>query len=267
MKNKLILFYIFLALIFTRFSFAEVSFIYQDPKESAFVISIPKEFNVKGETARPYKEPVIWLEVENKKDSNTIFYISDPSVPLFVETSDALIKKGILEGSKYKISNDQENFFVVKYLKATDYIKDLFLPQLKIIYKDLELYELEDMTNFVKNNINPDLLMILPEFTAAQGVFKFSSKKKKLISKIFVITQKSLSSEDKFSIWSAKVITFHCPIADFEKSNLIFNKILETFCLTPEWLKNQAQNSYQEITDIKFRQEYLKNKYRIFFTL
>lgn len=133
---------------------------FTDPKENAFSISIPKDWQVSSDSGliRPYIDAGVMLQVASSKNQG-FFYISPHGV--YTVPNDLLTFAGFTEGEYYDPSGGIFTpMLIKKYTEAGDYLNEI-VERLNIETDILEIVDRPDL-------INPNPISLITKQSAAE---------------------------------------------------------------------------------------------------
>ncbi len=204
---------------------------FTDPKEDAFTINIPEEWEVSANSGliRPYIDAGIMLQAISKNNQG-FFYISPHGV--YTVPNDILTFAGFPEGSYYDPSGGLSNpMLVKKYTKAKDFLNE-YVSQLDV---ETEVLEVIDRPDLINENSGP----LITEQSAAEITYISNPGTNEITNKL--IAYNYLIESSGMGIWAASLFGYSSPENLFNETEYLVLRSAETFKVNLQWAAQEAR--------------------------
>ena len=217
---------------------------WKDPKEAAFTIDVPKDWNVDGGVVRPYIDAALKI-VATSGDKG--IQVENPFPPIYTAPNQVLAIAGFNEGSHYNPSGGvSQDMIVMSEKTAQSYIETVLAKTLS-----LKVDSVKSRDDLVAKIPQPSY-MTKP--TAAEATLSGDGK----IHKVIVI-QQGINAAG-VGIWYVGLTHYWAPEKDISQVEQIATAMDKSFKLDPAWAKNEQvqvakrsqiiSQTQQEISDI-----------------
>ena len=194
-----------------------------DPKENAFSLKVPSDWNVTGGLVRPYIDAGVNLKAtKNEMGVST----ATPQVPIYMEPNDIMDFAGFTEGSRYNPGDIGEDMIVMSWHSAEDYLTDIYGPEKGIA--DIATTDRSDLAS--KIPATP----LAKTNTAAEGTYTKDGIKHKVI---VLTTEIGLSGS---YLWMASVVEYWAPAAKFDLVEKVASYMQSSFKVKEQWAREEA---------------------------
>ncbi|MEK6827000.1 MAG: hypothetical protein AABX99_00770 [Nanoarchaeota archaeon] len=200
---------------------------FTDPKENAFTIKIPEEWEVSSESGliRPYIDAGILMQANSNNAG--FFYLTPYGV--YTVPNDILTYAGFSEGTYYDPSNGlSKPMLVKKYTESRDFLNE-YIKTLNVETKVIEVVDRPDLTT----NSNS----LITKQSASE--MTYISNSGEITNKIIAYTY--LVETSGIGVWSASLFGYYSPKSLFNETEYLVLKSAETFKVNPDWAAREAQ--------------------------
>jgi hypothetical protein len=204
---------------------------FTDPKENAFTINIPKDWQVSSNSGliRPYIDAGVMLQATST-ESQGFFYISPHGV--YAAPNDLLTFAGFTEGKYYDPSGGISTpMLVKKYTEARDYLSE-FVQRLNVETTVLEVIDRPDL-------INPNPISLITKQSAAEITYisnpGANQVKNKVICYIYLMEYAGTG------LWASSLFGYFSPENLFNETEYLVLKSEESFKVNRSWAAKEAQ--------------------------
>jgi hypothetical protein len=196
---------------------------WQDPKEGAFTIDVPKGWSIDGGVVRPYIDAALKIVATS---GNKGIQIENPSPPIYTVPNQVLEFSGFKEGSHYNPSGGiSQDMIVMSEKNAQDYIKTIVATSLNL--KIDAVKSRDDLVAKVPK------LSYITQVTAAEGTLTGDGK----VHKVIVVEQGMDMAG--IGLWTAGVTHYFAPESEISQVEEIATAMDKSFKLDPTWTKNE----------------------------
>lgn len=213
---------------------------YIDPKENAFSINIPENWEVSDDSGlvRPYIDAAMFLQVTSE---NKGFFLMSPYL-MYIVPNDLLTFSGFTEGTYYGSSTGlTKPMLVKKYTNAEDYLNE-FIDQLNV---ETEIVEIIERPDLIKSNVSS----LITKQSAAEITYLSNDVKYKVVAYIYLLEQPGTA------IWVVDLFGYHAPEDSFDETEYLVLKSLETFKVKPDWAIREAKEVNKRLNIISSTQD------------
>jgi hypothetical protein len=209
---------------------------WEDPKEGAFSVEIPKGWRTTGGTVRP-STVLVQAEVEGTSPDGAVSVSMGDHYPVFVEPNSALSFAGIGEGGTYVDPSGYPST-VATYAPGAEFLTRYVLPDRAPGFEVTSGRDRSDLAGSLPTaGIN--------RYDAGEVEYRFQRGGEEYRGVALAVTE--IISAGGFANWHAwRVYRAEAPANRYGEATAALLHLAETFAIDPQWAQGQARLTAQQ---------------------
>lgn len=219
--------------------------IWQDPREQAFTLEVPKDWSVSGGTFRRASVDLIHVLQAQSPDQKILLQFNDSNIPIFALPSPVLAMAGFVEGSWYSPGYGVQ-MMVKRYIPGVHFISEYLMNHYRPRLSQFQIVHQKNRPDIVStfNRIYSQYMAYGISFTlhAGEAAFRFEHDSQPYAGYGFALTQVVQSTSMQGGNWSvALLVIYSCPASEANTVRQISNHMFQSLRMNPQWVASQQQ--------------------------